>query len=89
MQHSLEMNPENRVYESDLYFERHANGTISCELKDTYNFKPEEAKSLTMLANNYAHFSQQIGTLHIYKITVKMWMQRISLLFTRRLRRTK
>lgn len=73
----------------DLHFKKYANGAISCELKDTYNFKYEEPKSLTMLANNYAYFSQQIGTLHKYKITVKMWMQRLSLKFTGRFRRVK
>lgn len=73
----------------DLYFKKYDNGAISCELKDTYNFKYEEPKSFIMLANNYAYVSQQIGTLHKYKITVKMWMQRLSLSFNSRLRRVK
>ena len=76
-------------HDVDLHLKKYADGAISCELKDTYNFKYEEQKSLIMLANNYAYVSQQIGTLHKYKITMKMWMQRVSLSFTSRLRRAK
>lgn len=76
-------------HDVDLFFEKYTNGAISCELVDTYNFKYEEPKSFIMVANNYAYVSQQIGTLHKYKITVKMWMQKLSLSFTSRLRRAK
>ncbi len=65
-------------------------GEIICKLVDEYNFKFEKKFwPIDMLANNYAYFSQQIGTIHNYYITVKMWMQKLSLSFTRRLRREK